>query len=317
MVALTPVTLDLTLLNEYVTIYARQDDSNSRWLKCTITDRGTKVAVPQTASVRMECRRYDGEHYTADGNVLSNGEICIPLTYDMLAVNGEASCTAIIEEDDSVLGSIDFTVVVTHRNGGCRPPQRTGVDGVGISSIALVSTEGTVDTYQVNLTNGTAYTFDVHNGVVPAFEWDENDGYYTLHITAGESSYSFDIVPTFVDSTTVVQTSGNNPSKVMSQKAVTQLVESNKGWTSAQIDLLEDFKDFFSMMIDKLGYINESGNPGYTAAVNAVNKLTELIDSLRQADVHDFDFTVVDGTMDIDNIEGGYTLTGNTLDFDW
>lgn len=280
MVLVTPIRLDLSLPNDYTTVVARQGDSNSRWLKATIYNRGTAVTVPITSNVRIECTRYDGETNAFNGNVLSDGTVMIPLTAWALYVDGEATCSVVITDTISTIGTASFKMVVTHADSDIPPcPIGSGLDGVGISSITLICTEDLTDTYQIMLTNGSAYTFDVKNGVSPYFNLIPDDDGYILTIAVGTDVQEYRIDPVFVDATMLVQQPGNSTTKVMSQKAVTNYVNSNKGWSTEAIDMLEN-------LLHMVTYKNAMEGQGYADELLSILRSSKQLVSITATDLY-------------------------------
>ena len=116
----------------------------------------------------------------------------------------------------------------------------TVTNGVGISSINKTGTSDLVDTYTVTLSNGTTSTFTVTNGqkgdtgssgvaiqdtepTDPSINvWIKPDGTGDNYYTTTETDT---LLNTKVDKTSIVQVSGTNTDKVISQNAITLLLK--------------------------------------------------------------------------------------------
>lgn len=76
-------------------------------------------------------------------------------------------------------------------NGSGAIQGRPGKDGIGISKIVKVSTEGLVDTYKIMLTNGNGYNFNITNGKdghSPSISVGENNNWIINGVDTGASA---------------------------------------------------------------------------------------------------------------------------------
>lgn len=98
---ITNVILDVARPNAISTLVAKQYDTNSRFLRATICDKGERMNISRGTSVLFNVRRSDGEKYEALGSVNEDGTVKVPLIPEMLLVAGQNVCdiTFIISEE--------------------------------------------------------------------------------------------------------------------------------------------------------------------------------------------------------------------------
>ena len=73
-------------------ILAKQYDCNSRFLKITLTDCGTKIDVPNTSKVTINTNRPDGQSKSFNGDANTDGTVTVPLPQWSLSVVGDLKC---------------------------------------------------------------------------------------------------------------------------------------------------------------------------------------------------------------------------------
>ena len=106
--------VDVSQPNVFQAIVAKQNDSNSRFLKITLVDFGVKVEVPNTAKVTINANRPDGASESFKGEANNDGTITVPLAQWMLDIDGEVKCDVSVTntEDNKRLTSTDFWLEV-------------------------------------------------------------------------------------------------------------------------------------------------------------------------------------------------------------
>ena len=73
-------------------ILAKQYDCNSRFLKITLTDCGTKINVSSTSKVTINTNRPDGQSKSFNGTANTDGTVTVPLPQWSLSVVGMLIC---------------------------------------------------------------------------------------------------------------------------------------------------------------------------------------------------------------------------------
>lgn len=73
-------------------ILAKQYDCNSRFLKITLTDCGTKIDVSNTSKVTINTNRPDGQSKSFNGTANTDGTVTVPLPQWSLSVVGDLKC---------------------------------------------------------------------------------------------------------------------------------------------------------------------------------------------------------------------------------
>jgi len=91
MVITREITVDVSKRNTFSAIVAKQHDSNSRFLKVTLTDLGEVITVPTTAQVVINALRDDGESKSFLGTANADGTVTVPLTPWMLELDGDVN----------------------------------------------------------------------------------------------------------------------------------------------------------------------------------------------------------------------------------
>jgi len=83
--------------NNYITVNAKQLDTESRYINITCTDYGKKVTLSaDTMSVFVRYKKSDGKFAFNDAEILEDGTIDVELTQQMLAVDGKQTVDIII-----------------------------------------------------------------------------------------------------------------------------------------------------------------------------------------------------------------------------
>lgn len=107
------ITVDVARKNLFQAIIAKQNDTNSRFLRVTLCNEGEKINVPSGASVIINAERADGTSKGFMGSVNSDGTVTVPLTSWMLALDDVVKCSiSIIDADEQKLTSTSFSLDV-------------------------------------------------------------------------------------------------------------------------------------------------------------------------------------------------------------
>lgn len=110
--------VEVTKPNIFQAIVAKQYDMNTRFLKVTLKDFGTRIDVPnkETVKVVINAERKDGQSKGFDGVVNADGTVTVPLHSWMLELDGEVICDISVidtaEGDNKKLTTTSFTLKV-------------------------------------------------------------------------------------------------------------------------------------------------------------------------------------------------------------
>lgn len=114
-VIIKDISVDVSQLNVFQAIVAKQYDSNSRFLRVTITDQGAKMPVPAGAAITINARRKDNQSKAFAGTVNGDGTVTVPLASWMLALDDTVECDiSIVDQDSKKLTTTTFAVNVEH-----------------------------------------------------------------------------------------------------------------------------------------------------------------------------------------------------------
>ena len=78
------IEVDVSQLNRFAAIVAKQYDKQSRFLKVTLLDSGERIKVESASTAVINARREDEVAKTFEGTVNADGTVTVPLTYWML-----------------------------------------------------------------------------------------------------------------------------------------------------------------------------------------------------------------------------------------
>ena len=113
MVITREITVDVSKRNTFSAIVAKQLDTNSRFLKVTLTDLGEVITVPTTAQVVINALRDDGESKSFLGTANADGTVTVPLTPWMLELDGDVKCdVSVVDSEERKLTSTLFVLAV-------------------------------------------------------------------------------------------------------------------------------------------------------------------------------------------------------------
>lgn len=106
------ITLDVSRLNRFQSIIAKQNDKDSRYLKVSVADEGNVLIIPSSAKVTITATRPDKFSSSFLGEVNEEGKAIVPLSPWMLELDGSISCEVSIITEESVLTTTSFNVDV-------------------------------------------------------------------------------------------------------------------------------------------------------------------------------------------------------------
>ena len=106
------ITLDVSRLNRFQSIIAKQNDKDSRYLKVSVADEGNVLIIPSTAEVTITATRPDKLSSSFLGKISEDGKAIVPLSPWMLELDGSLSCEVSIITEESVLKTTSFYVDV-------------------------------------------------------------------------------------------------------------------------------------------------------------------------------------------------------------
>lgn len=107
------LTVDVSRLNTFQAIVAKQGDSLSRFLKITLTDNGTAIEIDEAAIATLNVERPDGESDGFLGVVNEDGSVTVPLAAWAIALDGAVKCSlSVVEADETRLTTTSFTINV-------------------------------------------------------------------------------------------------------------------------------------------------------------------------------------------------------------
>lgn len=107
------ITADVARKNSFQAIVAKQNDSDSRFLKVTLCNEGKKIPVEASACVLFSAERADREAKAFAGAVNDDGTVTVPLTGWMLALDDLVRCeVSVIDAEGRKLTSTSFAIEV-------------------------------------------------------------------------------------------------------------------------------------------------------------------------------------------------------------
>ncbi len=107
------ISVDVAAVNFGCHVDAKQNDSNSRFLKVTLTNEGVPVEIGGDTAVTVNVLRADGERKIFAGDVNADGSVTVPIADWLLAVSGCAECDiSVVDADGRKLTSFLFEVEV-------------------------------------------------------------------------------------------------------------------------------------------------------------------------------------------------------------
>ena len=105
--------LDVTNVNTYQYVYAKQGDKNSRMLKVLLFNQGARVLPAVTDQITLRCIKPDQKSCMITGSVDDTGIISVELTDQCLAVPGSVRADITVQNGESVISSVTFFIQVS------------------------------------------------------------------------------------------------------------------------------------------------------------------------------------------------------------
>lgn len=113
----TDITLDFGKKSNGVTVYAKQGDANSRFIKVIPLYNGQKWNIPEGTQAFFAARKPDGKHIYNEQTVEDNS-ILVELTDQTLVVSGRSLCSIVLTSDTgSILTTQNFNLEVEESPG--------------------------------------------------------------------------------------------------------------------------------------------------------------------------------------------------------
>jgi hypothetical protein len=107
------ISVDVARENTFSAIVAKQNDSNSRFLKVTLKNEGEPLEIASSSIATINALREDGTAEAFLGTVNEDGTVTVPLSNWMLALDGTVKCdVTIVDTDSRKLTTTMFTLSV-------------------------------------------------------------------------------------------------------------------------------------------------------------------------------------------------------------
>lgn len=110
---ITTISLDVLIPSVTpITVYAKQLDKNSRYVRVRVTDNGTPMAVASNSTVYLGGTRSDKRKKSFAGSVDPDGTLMLPIDSWLLQIAGGVECDVLIQTGDATLTTMSFMLVV-------------------------------------------------------------------------------------------------------------------------------------------------------------------------------------------------------------
>lgn len=107
------IKLEVSKPNLIQAIVAKQNDCNSRFLKVSLLDEGVQIPIRDDSQVMINAERKDGYSASYSGEVnVGENTVTVPLTSEMLELDGLVNCDVSIIVGDRKLTTTSFVVSV-------------------------------------------------------------------------------------------------------------------------------------------------------------------------------------------------------------
>ena len=111
MITESNVKLNVSKMNVLKDVFAKQKDSNSRFLNCVFFD-GCRIIPITQGDVVINAERADGLYHSFVGSINADGSVRVPLTNWMLDKAGDLTCSVTIYEGSEKLTTAAFRIFV-------------------------------------------------------------------------------------------------------------------------------------------------------------------------------------------------------------
>jgi len=103
------ISIDVSKQSVFQTIYAKQNDSNSRFLKVWLMDCDERLVIPSGSTVLIDACREDESAKAFVGTLNEDNSITVPLTNWMLELDGIVKCDiTVVDSEERKLSSAIF-----------------------------------------------------------------------------------------------------------------------------------------------------------------------------------------------------------------
>jgi hypothetical protein len=107
------ISVEVSKPNLFQAVVAKQYDCNSRFIKATLVDNGSKIDITSASKVTINALRSDGESASFWGVINDDATVTVPLHSWILEKEGYVDCDiSTIDENDEKLTSTKFQVYV-------------------------------------------------------------------------------------------------------------------------------------------------------------------------------------------------------------
>jgi hypothetical protein len=158
-IVIKPITVEVSKPNVFQAIAAKQNDSNSRFLKVTFVNEGEKIYITPSAKVTINAERNDGQSNSFFGMVNEDGTATVPIHSWILELPGYVDCDVSIIEEDSKLTSTTFTLLVeeaSHGSDDISTDEQYDVLGELINEVKEMQSGGVFGNAIADTVSGTA-----------------------------------------------------------------------------------------------------------------------------------------------------------------
>ena len=112
MTVTTNIALDVCDKSEFLTLFAKQGDSRSRFVRVSLMANGLPLLVPLESVVMMNAVRIDNASKAFAGVVNEDGTVTVPITNWMLAISDVVLCDVSVVSSDEKLTTFSFAISV-------------------------------------------------------------------------------------------------------------------------------------------------------------------------------------------------------------
>ena len=114
-----------------IVVYAKQFDTNSRYVCVRVTQNDAPIKIESTSDVYLSGTRIDKKKQAFKGTVNEEGTILIPLDQWLLQLVGSVECDVLIQSGASTITTMSFMVVVLESSYPASTEEDEGGDGNG------------------------------------------------------------------------------------------------------------------------------------------------------------------------------------------
>lgn len=130
MTVTTNIALDVCDKSEFLTLFAKQGDSRSRFVQVSLMANGLPLLVPSESVVMVNAIRIDNASKAFAGVVNEDGTVTVPITNWMLAISDVVLCDVSVVSSDEKLTTFSFAISVESATYDGTPGEDTPDDFV-------------------------------------------------------------------------------------------------------------------------------------------------------------------------------------------